>query len=920
MPRWSVVGAALAAVTLVVAGTLPAVSSAAAMSAESSSSFGDTETISRPYVHNGTSGVDTRTVSLHVDDTRDLLGRQEIAVSWSGAHPTGGIVADPNSTAGEEEEYPMVLLECRGTASGADQVAPETCWTQDWNSRYEDDLTGNRDGLWPAYRLDRYQADPGAPIVGAPATVPASCQGLETAAVQDWVPWLAQSGTVYDGGLGGSCGEPPEATDAGAGALPSNEVYGVTGLNGSGSTNFDVFNSTENATLGCSETVACSLVAIPIMGISCDAALMGAELAQTAPSALADCEDTGYFEPGSLQSSQSSLLTETTVSGRLWWSPSNWDHRIVVPLTLAPTPGSCSLVGSGNAALVYGSELMLEASGQWAPTFCSTSSKGFSFVHVDEGEPQARNQVANGTSAAAFTSYAQPLGYGKPVVNAPVAVTGFALAFAIDDANGVPVTNLKLTPLLLAKLLTESYPGLTPGQGGDPGLAGNPLDIARDPEFIALNPGINPDLPNTVAASVVIALSSDSDVTEALTTYIDDDAAARSFLNGVPDRSMPGEDMVVNGAYKGITLPRNQWPLLSTYKSETFDNNATNAPCLAANPQPLDSLIASPLPTLEEISLDMQFFKANSTTTCLSSGADGNINPMVANGTETPGHEFLLGITPLADVYRYGLTPAELETTTGTFVAPSQASMQAAASLLVPDVPSGTWPIPYSEFDKPGGATAYPGTMVVYAAVPTSGLTATQAADLASVLRFAAGPGQTPGSGVGQLPAGYLPLEASNGLGSLAQYTVAAAADVAAQNGKVPPLIAIPTVPVTTTTVESRLTLPDSTSATTSVSPSPSSSPFSANSPSASATPTSYLPVASFPPGTSSSLPPNTSSSPSVRVISASAGSGFLSGLANSSLGLWLGGLPVAVIIAFGLFGVVAVPGLYLIGRRRRKW
>ena len=36
-------------------------------------------------------------------------------MSWSGAHPTGGIVADQNSAAAQDEEYPFVLLECRGS-------------------------------------------------------------------------------------------------------------------------------------------------------------------------------------------------------------------------------------------------------------------------------------------------------------------------------------------------------------------------------------------------------------------------------------------------------------------------------------------------------------------------------------------------------------------------------------------------------------------------------------------------------------------------------------------------------------------------------------------------------------------------------------------------------------------------------------
>ena len=48
--------------------------------------------------------------------------------------------------------------------------------------------------------------------------------------------------------------------------------------------------------------------------------------------------------------------------------------------------------------------------------------------------------------------------------------TGFAISFVIDNANGIPVTTLRLDPRLLAKLLTESYPG-EPIMAEDPELA-----------------------------------------------------------------------------------------------------------------------------------------------------------------------------------------------------------------------------------------------------------------------------------------------------------------------------------------------------------------------------------------------------------------------------------------------------------------
>jgi hypothetical protein len=106
----------------------------------------------------------------------------------------------------------------------------------------------------------------------------------------------------------------------------------------------------------------------------------------------------------------------------------------------------------------------------------------------------------------------------------------------------------------------------------------------------------------------------------------------------------------------------------------------------------------------------------------------------------------MIGITPLADTQRYLLQNAALETTSGTFVAPSDTTLQAAASLLTPDPTTGTWPIPYTTFQQPAGASAYPGTMLVYAAIPTTGLPAADAADYASFLQFAATSGQVPGS------------------------------------------------------------------------------------------------------------------------------------------------------------------------------
>jgi hypothetical protein len=259
----------------------------------------------------------------------------------------------------------------------------------------------------------------------------------------------------------------------------------------------------------------------------------------------------------------------------------------------------------------------------------------------------------------------------------------------------------------------------------------------------------------------------------------------------------------------------------------------------------------------------------------------------------------VLGITPLADDARYDLQTASLQTTTGTFVAPSNASLEATTSLLQPDPSSGTWPVPYGQFDSAVGSAAYPGTMVVYAAVPTSGLPPTAAADYAALLTFAVGPGQTPGEGVGQLPPGYLPLTAADDLGGLVAYTQAAAADVAAQNGQVPPL-----------------TPAAGSSAGSGSSASAGSAPFDAS---------AFGGNGQFVSGlfgsAANSVDGATSAAAKAEAAKANAAKiPFirLPGLADTAL--WIGGVPVGFILILALLvALTAVTTLFL-GRRRRRW
>ncbi len=817
----------------------------------SAPAFTHTETITRDHLNaDGTDDlVDSRNFTVNLDRTTGLRGNQEIVVSWAGAHPTGGLEPDESSgDAATHEEYPVVVMECRGLDGGnvpsGQQLSPTSCWTQTTSERY----FASFGTAFPAWRLDRYAsvADRG-PYPGRPDPLRVSCYSGGTSAppAERWVPFVAADGTVYNPGYDtGTCPRSaPEASNTENSGAPGNTTYGVTKPDGTGATKFVIWTEDQNASLDCSQTVPCSLVVIPIMGISCDvtaSTLPAADRPSVAEAATADtaCRSRGVYGPG-VGASPSG--TDPAVTGDMWWTASNWRNRISVPLGFATASNVCSVVNSSNVVLLYGSPPMAEATQQWAPEFC-TDPRKFVFRHVQTGEPEATNLLGLGlsnpaadtssptptssassspssTSSASASATGPPTGgsaatnsveavlesnaptdgFSLPTVQAPVAVTGFAISYIIDDKQGHEYTQLKLTPRLLAKLMTESYPDIPAIYLKYPALAHNPVDVTHDPEFVALNPDVPVGLSGKDAASTLYSLSSDADTMLALTSYINADPEARDWLNGTPDPW----GMVVNPNYKGISLPVDSWPLLDSFIAD-FGHQGTND-CLDNNPVPYLPLVASPTSALSAIAQAIQFASPLSQTVCVLGGGDTNLgDKLTTSGRESPGFRFMIGLTSLGDAEYFRLDTAQLQTyqvapdptarftsdVGRLFVGPTNDAVLATARLAAPDEASGTWPIPYAALRaNPANAGAYPGTMFVYAAVPTTGLPPTDAADLASLMRFAATQGQTPGFDNGQLPPGYAPMTLGNGLGDQVGYTLRAAAAVASQSGRVPTLL-----------------------------------------------------------------------------------------------------------------------------------
>ncbi|UQX88404.1 hypothetical protein M6D93_19300 [Jatrophihabitans telluris] len=796
-----------------------------ALAAGAGPAFTGSVTATRTHVVNGADKVvDSRHVTLSVDRTTNLQDQQVLQVTWSGAHPSANASADPNSTTADQAEYPMVLLQCRDTGSAAtpviDRVTPTTCWAPLGDERMQvNGGAGGADdvGNFPAWRLDRYaKAGDRQQYSGVPSPATATCPA-SGAVAQRAVPFVAADGTKYYGsGLNRSCGaSPPEAAtyfDAGTvSALPDNAAFVPTHADGTGNYAFNVRDAKTNASLGCSAKVACSLVAIPVMGISCNASLDNDDPNNPDDPGQPDraatkCERGGDYPAGSAQSP--GAVPQYAVSGRLWWSESNWRNRIVVPLSFAPGSEACdTLTSSAEPPAIYGSELLVQATTQWSTKLCLTPGAS-TFKHVQAAEPLSRTLVATGGVQGAFTSFAPSTPFGTPTVQAPVAATGFAISYTIDDKHGNPYTTLKLTPRLLAKLMTESYPGQDfvqrdyvygSGTTAVKALANNPQNVTLDPEFQALNPNLPSAGNGASGVSSLLSISSQSDVMYALTSYLNADPEARAWLDGTPDPW----GMTVNPNYKGVSLPVNTWPLADTWTVPSTAFPADLGRCeTEVQPQPpYLPLIAGPSARLVDIAQSVQYAVPGDANACSNKRNEvdnTNYYTYTRAPKQSPGFRFVIGLTSLGDAQRYSLGTAALQTTSSvssgakytdasgrSFAEPTSASLRAAFATLTRNTKTGVWDLGYDTL-RTSAPTAYPGAMLVYADIPTKGLSSAAAASYASVLGYMIGPGQVSGTGVGQLPGGFLPITAANGLGAQAAYSTASIADVRAQQGLLP--------------------------------------------------------------------------------------------------------------------------------------
>jgi len=455
---------------------------------------------------------------------------------------------------------------------------------------------------------------------------------------------------------------------------PANWQDNVTRADGTGEVTIQVFTKRESAALGCDADAPCSIVVVP-----------------------------NYGRP--------SGATEDQLD-----APWAWARRTVVPLTFQPVADACPL--AGTSLRVEGSPVLAAAMASWRARTCTLSQDAVTLDYTSIGEPQTRGDVGSGLTGVGLV--VDPLtkedAAAAGVVYAPVSVTGMVVAFQIDDANGKPVTELNLNARLVAKLVTASY-----RSGGNPATINNPVNIFRDPELQALNPGVT--FPGGSPGNHPLILGDISDTTSALSRWLAADPEAAAFLAGTPDPW----GMTVNSNYRGLALPFDVFPLLDPLMSDTY----------------------APVQELDTLARQLSIAQFPGATTIVDNG----VNVAIKWPRQNPGRREVIGVIDAASAARFRLSTASLQNSSGAFVKPSETSMLDAVAHSVVGKDGVTRTVDLTSKD----AGIYPLTLQVTAALSTTA-DEDERQQAADFLSWVAGDGQTVGDSVGQLPEGHAPL------------------------------------------------------------------------------------------------------------------------------------------------------------------
>ncbi|BBH17973.1 hypothetical protein Back2_22600 [Nocardioides baekrokdamisoli] len=444
-------------------------------------------------------------------------------------------------------------------------------------------------------------------------------------------------------------------------------------------------------------------------------------------------------------------------------SASAWQDRIQIPLSFTPIGADCKL-GSSTYATA-GTEFVGSVFASWQSALCR---QGTTFGYSRITDPQARQALVPG-GGPVMTYQSAPLDSGaagsSTLVYAPVANSAIVFTYLIDKnyvsdpkhlnpdygKNGTQVTDLKLTPLIVAKLLTQSYRSDTPGDGHGAGAtvpSTNPDSLLQDPDFLALNPDFK-FFNATQIPDGLIAPFGNSDAAKQVWAWLRSDSAAKRFLAG---QKVDGAS--INTAYAGLNL-------------------ATDASINSFPKNDQTSYLGPDWPKPGYGTLDMRPYAASFADAALkvvnaNSGKktifDPTLSPpqAVGSGAQTPGVRFEIAITTSEAAALYGLPSAAVvpdANASNPGVLPTSSSIAAQiAGASVPTSVTGVFGV------DPGAPVngGYPLALRTYAAVNVCATALPALKADAQFLAYAAGAGQTPGTQLGQLPPGYSSLTSAD--------------------------------------------------------------------------------------------------------------------------------------------------------------
>jgi len=475
-------------------------------------------------------------------------------------------------------------------------------------------------------------------------------------------------------------------------------------------------------------------------------------------------------------------------------TPEAWANRIAIPLQFNPVGTSCSI--SANAQEIIGGEMAAPAVAAWQPSLCNLPGKT-PFSYIQNNDDQARKNLTDPSyGSVGMSVFSNPIPKGAtkdPVAYAPLTLSGVVVAFNIERVpivensgnlqpqelalSGDRVAHLYLTPLLVARLLTESYKDQLQGVRGDkaPSYAwvqNNPDSVFDDPQFLQYNPEFSQmSSEYQTDAGTLLVEDGSSDATLALWKWVLSDPLAVEWLDGSADSQMQ-----VNPYYKisasGAAAP-NSFP-----KSDPYCLS-TGSTVYGPPPAPARALCV-----LDWSPYELNMAAAAEAAANANDGAKTTFNPAeppnlawTANGPQITGNYFIMTVTSSASAAQYGLQTASLspagDDTNPTFVAADGASFLAGEQAMKPSPTPGVL-----SADPSAGGGAYPLTMLTYAAATPKTLNATSRKNYSAFLRYAVGAGQVSGLAPGQLPAGYEALPSK-----LVDQTLATAALIAKAPG-----------------------------------------------------------------------------------------------------------------------------------------